>query len=98
MLRSLHLLKGQMLVLGRGGWEEARPSLGQAAWPPSWEGLMSRGSGGPEQSRRILTFQALEEQFPIPMDLQDLSKPLLGGGHALFCTFSYRGGERFFFF
>lgn len=32
------------------------------------------------------------------MDLQDLSKPLLGGGHALFCTFSYRGEERFFFF
>lgn len=40
MLRSLHLLKGQMLVLGRGGWEEARPSLGQAAQSPSWEGLM----------------------------------------------------------
>lgn len=40
VLRSLHLLKGQMLVLGRGGWEGAGPSLGQAARPPSWEGLM----------------------------------------------------------
>lgn len=45
VLHSLHLLKGQMLVLGGGGWEEARPSLGQAAWPPSGEGLMQRGSG-----------------------------------------------------
>lgn len=62
---------------------------GQAARPPSWEGLMWRGSGGPEQSRRILASRALEEQFPIPVDLQDLSKPLLGGGHALFCTFSF---------
>lgn len=40
MLRSFHLLKGQMLALGKGGWEEARPSPGQAAQPPSWEGLM----------------------------------------------------------
>lgn len=40
LARSLHLLKGQMLALGRGGWEEARPFLGQAAQPPSWEGRM----------------------------------------------------------
>lgn len=90
MLRSLRRPKGQMLALGRGGWEEARPSLARRwARPPSWEGLMWRGSGGPEQSRRILASRALEEQFPIPVDLQDLSKPLLGGGHALFCTFSF---------
>lgn len=56
----------------------------------SWGGLMcERGSGGPEQSRRILAFQTLEEQFSIPMNFQDLPKPLLGCGHALFCTFSF---------
>lgn len=52
-------------------------------------GADAAGLRGPEQSRRILAFQALKEQLPVPMDLQDLSKPLLGGGHALFCTFSF---------
>lgn len=57
---------------------------------PLLGGLMfERGSGGPEQSRRILAFRTLEEQFSIPMNFQNLPKPLLGCGHALFCTFSF---------
>lgn len=47
------------------------------------------GLRGPERSRRILAFQTLKEQFSIPMNFQNFPKPLLGGGHALFCTFSF---------
>lgn len=54
--------------------------------------FFSRGSGGPERSRRILAFQTLKEQFPVPMNFQNFPKPLLGGRHALFCTFSFGSG------
>lgn len=54
MLGSLRLLKGQTLVWGCGGWEEVRPSLGEAARPPSRGADVLAGLRGPEQSRRIL--------------------------------------------
>lgn len=74
------------------GRRQGPPGARQLGHPPGGADVLAGLRGGPEQSRRILAFQTLKEQFSIPMNFQNLPKPLLGGGHALFCTFSFRGG------